>query len=189
MEDIARQTVEFLYEDVGKLPKELTFPTLDEAKGKAEELSAEKLSSGQVVLVSTKLPVASCGVRMMQKTMGVMGVVLEVEDKKQIARVECYIPSDAVLVSYWYPIVYLEKPPLGHTHSPILKATDAMQIHAHRYVCVWVDGWGLLHKHACTGCLSVCGVSQPAGVSSSTVSVCGGTCTIVALVLVMCLSR
>ena len=124
--------MEFLYDDVGRLPKELTFPTLEEAKGKAEELSADKLSCGQVVLVSSKLPVANCGVRMMQKTTGMMGVVLEVEDKKQMARVECYIPSDAVLVNYWYPIVYLEKPPLGHTHSPILQAADAMQIHAHR---------------------------------------------------------
>ena len=137
MEDIARQTVEFLYEDVGRLPKELLFPTLEDAKLMAEKLSADKLAVGQLVIISEKIPVANCGVRLMQKTVGVMGVDLELDEKTQMARVECYIPSDAVLVGYWYPIAYLEKPPLGHSNSPILQAADAMQIHAHRYSIKW----------------------------------------------------
>ena len=132
MEDIARQTVEFLYEDVGRLPKELTFPTLEDVKVLAEKLSAEKLAKNQLVIVSDKTPVANCGVRLMEKTLGLMGVILEIDEKTQVARVECYLPSDAVLVSFWYPISYLEKPQLRHSSSPILQATDAMHIGVHR---------------------------------------------------------
>ena len=42
-----------------------------------------------------------------------LGVVLAVDDINELVQVECYVPSDGALVRFWYPVVYLEKPPKG----------------------------------------------------------------------------
>lgn len=42
--------------------------------------------------------------------------------------------NEGALVRFWYPVVYLERPPPGYRKSPSLRGTDAANMLVHRWV-------------------------------------------------------
>ena len=79
MEDIALQTVEFLYEENGGLPRDLVFPTLEDVKRDADKLTVDHCKKGLAVVIATDINISRCGVRPMSKTLGLIGNVLLVD--------------------------------------------------------------------------------------------------------------
>ena len=87
MTDIARQTVEFLYEENGGMPRDLHLPTIDDIKKELAKFTIERVRKGTIVVIrtppgslvsgTTVLPKFS--VRGMLKTFGLTGVVLDVD--------------------------------------------------------------------------------------------------------------
>jgi len=67
--------------------------------------------------------------------------------------VECYLQNEGALVRFWYPVVYLERPPPGYRKSPSLRGTDAANMLVHRWVwSVYMVSryWGGAVEHAWT---------------------------------------
>ena len=114
MADIARQTVEFLYEENGGIPRDLHLPTIEDIKEEMSKFTIEGLKKGNSVLIpdlsqeGCQLP-KFC-VPMMKKTFGLPGEVLEIDSSNELIQVESYLKSEGVLVRFWYPIGVLEKP-------------------------------------------------------------------------------
>ena len=79
MEDIALQTVEFLYEENGGLPRDLVFPTLEDVKRDADKLTVDHCKKGLAVVIASDININRCGVRPMSKTLGLIGNVLLVD--------------------------------------------------------------------------------------------------------------
>ena len=87
MTDIARQTVEFLYEENGGMPRDLHLPTIDDIKEELAKFTIERVRKGTTVVIrtcgltgpsgTTVLP--KFAVRGMLKTFGLMGMVLDVD--------------------------------------------------------------------------------------------------------------
>lgn len=50
MVDIARQTVEFLYEENGGIPRDLYLPTIEDIKDEANKFTIDKVRKGTVDL-------------------------------------------------------------------------------------------------------------------------------------------
>lgn len=48
MVDIARQTVEFLYEENGGIPRDLYLPTIEDIKDEANKFTIDKVRKGEV---------------------------------------------------------------------------------------------------------------------------------------------
>ena len=80
MESIAQETVEFLYEENGGIPKDLHLPTMDDVKAELGKFTISRVRKGSAVVVQRELPYARCGVRTMQKTQGLTGIVLDVDE-------------------------------------------------------------------------------------------------------------
>lgn len=88
MTDIARQTVEFLYEENGGMPRDLHLPTMEDIKDELAKFTIDRLHKGTVVVIKT-LPqqtsptgtilLPKFAVRSMLKTFGLMGVVLDID--------------------------------------------------------------------------------------------------------------
>ena len=115
MADIARQTVEFLYEENGGIPKDLHLPTVEDIKEDLNKFSIDRIKRGQPVFISnnsdmdlTSLP-KYC-VPIMLKTFGLSGEVLEVDSQNELVQVETYLRLEGILVRFWYPLNILEKP-------------------------------------------------------------------------------
>lgn len=51
MVDIARQTVEFLYEENGGIPRDLYLPTIEDIKDEANKFTTDKVRKGTVSLL------------------------------------------------------------------------------------------------------------------------------------------
>ena len=136
METIAQETVEFLYEENGGLPRDLHLPTMDDVKAELDKFTISRVKKGQVVVVRKDLPYARCGVRAMQKTLGLTGVVLGVDKPNDLVQVECYLSSEGALVRFWFPVLDLERPPKGFRKPAALKGVESTHIIVHRYVCV-----------------------------------------------------
>lgn len=51
MVDIARQTVEFLYEENGGIPRDLYLPTIEDIKDEANKFTTDKVRKGTVELL------------------------------------------------------------------------------------------------------------------------------------------
>uniref|UniRef100_A0A8C3LBS9 HECT domain E3 ubiquitin protein ligase 4 n=1 Tax=Chrysolophus pictus TaxID=9089 RepID=A0A8C3LBS9_CHRPC len=128
MVDIARQTVEFLYEENGGIPRDLYLPTIEDIKDEANKFTIDKVRKGLTVVtrspdsnnvtssaVGTALP--KFAIRGMLKTFGLHGVVLDVDSVNELVQVETYLRSEGVLVRYWYPIDMLERPPAGYRRT------------------------------------------------------------------------
>ena len=89
MTDIARQTVEFLYEENGGIPRDLHLPTIDDVKQEAAKFTIDKVRKGTTVIIrplgeeSTSsaggMLVPKYAIRSMLKTLGLSGVVLDVD--------------------------------------------------------------------------------------------------------------
>lgn len=58
MVDIARQTVEFLYEENGGIPRDLYLPTIEDIKDEANKFTIDKVRKGSAypLTSSVKLP-------------------------------------------------------------------------------------------------------------------------------------
>uniref|UniRef100_A0A6Q2ZID3 HECT domain-containing protein n=1 Tax=Esox lucius TaxID=8010 RepID=A0A6Q2ZID3_ESOLU len=145
MVDIARQTVEFLYEENGGIPRDLYLPTIEDIKEEANKFTIDKVRKGLTVVIrcpdsnntnsttgGTALP--KFAIRGMLKTFGLHGVVLDVESVNELVQVETYLRSEGVLVRYWYPIEMLERPPAGsrRTAANGLVNLDSSNIQIHR---------------------------------------------------------
>ncbi|XP_074868487.1 putative E3 ubiquitin-protein ligase HECTD4 isoform X2 [Carettochelys insculpta] len=145
MVDIARQTVEFLYEENGGIPRDLYLPTIEDIKDEANKFTVDKVRKGLTVVtrspdsnnvasnaVGTALP--KFAIRGMLKTFGLHGVVLDVDSVNELVQVETYLRSEGVLVRYWYPIDMLERPPAGYRRTATngLVTLDNTNIQIHR---------------------------------------------------------
>ncbi|XP_050780208.1 probable E3 ubiquitin-protein ligase HECTD4 isoform X3 [Gopherus flavomarginatus] len=145
MVDIARQTVEFLYEENGGIPRDLYLPTIEDIKDEANKFTIDKVRKGLTVVtrspdsnnvasnaVGTALP--KFAIRGMLKTFGLHGVVLDVDSVNELVQVETYLRSEGVLVRYWYPIDMLERPPSGYRRTATngLVTLDNTNIQIHR---------------------------------------------------------
>ncbi|XP_035690108.1 probable E3 ubiquitin-protein ligase HECTD4 [Branchiostoma floridae] len=144
MVDIARQTVEFLYEENGGMPRDLHLPTIEDIRAEAMKFTIERVRKGMTVVIrhpqtggvlttgSTVLP--KFAVRGMLKTFGSTGVVLDVDSHNELVQVETYLRSEGVLVRYWYPIDMLERPPQGTRKASITGVAnmDTSNIQIHR---------------------------------------------------------
>ncbi|XP_033101041.1 probable E3 ubiquitin-protein ligase HECTD4 [Anneissia japonica] len=142
MTDIARQTVEFLYEENGGMPRDLHLPTMEDIKAEAAKFSVDKVRKGtSVVICQPENIVSSSGtmvpkyaVRGMLKTFGLTGVVLDVDTQNELVQIETYLRSEGVLVCYWYPIEALQKPRAGYRQSDSsdLATFDISNINIHK---------------------------------------------------------
>ncbi|XP_062874264.1 probable E3 ubiquitin-protein ligase HECTD4 isoform X2 [Trichomycterus rosablanca] len=145
MVDIARQTVEFLYEENGGIPRDLYLPTIEDIKDEASKFTIDKVRKGLTVVIrcpdsnntgsstgGTAIP--KFAIRGMLKTFGLHGVVLEVDSVNDLVQVETYLRSEGVLVRYWYPIEMLERPPAGsrRTAANGIVSLDSSNIQIHR---------------------------------------------------------
>lgn len=54
MVDIARQTVEFLYEENGGIPRDLYLPTIEDIKDEANKFTIDKVRKGTIHLLHTQ---------------------------------------------------------------------------------------------------------------------------------------
>ncbi|XP_013380029.1 probable E3 ubiquitin-protein ligase HECTD4 isoform X2 [Lingula anatina] len=140
MTDIARQTVEFLYEENGGMPRDLHLPTIDDIKEELAKFSIERVHRGTTVVIKKPedglsgqiLP--KWAIRGMLKTLGLTGVVLDVDQPNELVQVETYLRSEGVLVRFWYPLSILERPPQGFRKTSIVgqQPLDTSNILIHR---------------------------------------------------------
>ncbi len=109
MIDIAKQTVEFLYEENGGLPPDMKLPDLDDIKQELSKLSIHRLRPKNMVHITTfnQLPPFACKQQM--KTFGLDGEVVAIDVPNELIEVESYVETDGVLMRFWYPIDALEK--------------------------------------------------------------------------------
>ncbi len=82
MTDIARQTVEFLYEENGGMPRDLHLPTIEDIKEELAKFTIERVRKGTTVVI--RLPpggvlLPKFAVRGMLKTFGLTGSVLDLD--------------------------------------------------------------------------------------------------------------
>ena len=88
MTDIARQTVEFLYEENGGMPRDLHLPTIDDIKEDLAKFTIDRVRKGTTVVIRDPKGTGSGGttvlpkyaVRSMLKTFGLTGTVLDVDN-------------------------------------------------------------------------------------------------------------
>lgn len=132
MDSIAQETVEFLYEENGGLPRDLHLPTMDDVKADLDKFTISKVKKGSLVMIRRELPYARIGVRAMQKTQGLPGVVLMVDESTSLVQVECYLPNEGALVRFWFPVFYLERPPKGFRKPAALRGVESTHISVHR---------------------------------------------------------
>lgn len=171
MTDIARQTVEFLYEENGGIPADMHLPTLEDMKEEMLKLSIDQIKRGDSVSIRTlteKPPGASFYSASQLKTFGLIGEVLDTDKQEELVLVETYLKSEGILVSFWYPLPYLSKPNKGQqaegsSFSSNVNVSFAKSSLIHRELLsqefvlsrLWCRSAYLnLHKHAQAGDLS-----------------------------------
>ena len=111
MIDIARQTIDFLYEDIGGIPKDLKLPTLLDIKEAQQKLSIEQVKIGLKVYIPKIKKLPTYCVPVMDQTFGLYGEVVNIDSILKIVQVECYLDYEGVLVRFWYALEDIEKPP------------------------------------------------------------------------------
>ncbi|XP_025090246.1 probable E3 ubiquitin-protein ligase HECTD4 isoform X2 [Pomacea canaliculata] len=143
MTDIARQTVEFLYEENGGIPRDLHLPTIEDIREDLAKFTIERVKKGTTVIIRTPVSLTTMtgaallpkfAVRAMLKTFGLAGTVLDVDAPNELVQVETYLRSEGVLVRFWYPLEVLEKPQQGLRKSSITggQTMDTSSLHIHR---------------------------------------------------------
>ena len=120
MPDIARQTVtiiiqdllygwsgqvEFLYEDTGGLPRDLSMPGLEEMHEERSKLQLHHLRRGQKVMIQ-KVAEGAPDLDLAGK----QSRVLEVDMASELVMVDTYLASEGRLVRFWHPLSSLCKP-------------------------------------------------------------------------------
>ncbi|QQP52771.1 Uncharacterized protein FKW44_005018, partial [Caligus rogercresseyi] len=111
MTDIARQTVEFLYEESGGIPDDLHLPTVSDIKDDLSKLSIEGIKKGMLLsvgLINVELGY-KIGPQSICETSNQPGEVIDIDIENELVQVETYLKLKGVLVRYWYPITALEK--------------------------------------------------------------------------------
>ena len=121
MIDIAKQTVEFLYEENGGIPSDLKLPDLDDVKKDLSTLSVDKLKSRMIVSINEhdQQPLFSC--KQQIKTFGLEGEIIRVDRVNELVEVETYLEADGIIVRFWYPVDALKKSNIEH-NSPKSKS-------------------------------------------------------------------
>lgn len=141
MTDIAQQTVEFLYEENGGVPRDLHLPTIEDIKDEVSRFTMERIRKGTPVVVrhpssgsSTTTVLPKFAVRAMLKTFGLPGIVLDVDNHNELVQVETYLRSEGVLVRFWYPLDVLERPAqdLRRTAVTGVQIVDTNSVQVHR---------------------------------------------------------
>ncbi|ODM93291.1 putative E3 ubiquitin-protein ligase HECTD4, partial [Orchesella cincta] len=141
MIEIARQTVEFLYEEGGGVPRDLHFPTLDEVRAEAVKCTVDKVKPGMSVVIrglqdqmssaenaNSVLP--AYAVAGMLRTFGLVGEVLEIDQGHDLVLVETYIESEGVLVRFWYPVSSLDKTQSGKKPTLSTNTVNMFKLHS-----------------------------------------------------------
>lgn len=88
MTDIARQTVEFLYEENGGIPRDLHLPTIEDIKEDLAKFTIDRVKKGTTVIIRTPSGISTYAatqlpkfaVRTMLKTFSLTGTVLDVDN-------------------------------------------------------------------------------------------------------------
>ena len=132
METIAQETVEFLYEENGGIPRDLHLPTMDDVKADLGKFTISRVKKDSVVVVQKDLPYMRFMGRTMQKTQGLMGIVLDVDEPNEIVQVECYLQNEGALVRFWYSVMSLERPQAGYCKVSSLRGGNAANMLIHR---------------------------------------------------------
>jgi hypothetical protein len=131
MPDIARQTVEFLYEENGGIPNDLVLPTIDDVKEEMSKFTIDKIRKGD--MVSLKEPTQAQDPNFSSlaqvKTFGLQGEVLEVDRANELIQVETYLRGDGVLVRFWYPLSWLEKPNDSRQRKTTITGLHSVDVH------------------------------------------------------------
>ena len=115
MIDIAKQTIDFLYEDIGGIPKDLKLPTLHDIKEAQLKLSIEEVKIGLKVFIPKINKIPTYCVPVMDQTFGLHGEVVNIDSMLKIVQVESYLNYEGVLVRFWYSLEDIEKIP---DHNP-----------------------------------------------------------------------
>ena len=118
MIDIAKQTVEFLYEENGGIPSDLKLPDLDDVKKDMLSLSVDKLRPRMIVSINEQdLPLPMFACKQQMKTFGLEGQIITVDKLNELVEVETYLEADGIIVRFWYPIDALTKSNNESSHS------------------------------------------------------------------------
>ena len=132
METIAQETVEFLYDENGGIPRDLHLPTMDDVKADMGKFTISRVKKGSVVVIQKELPYVRSRGRSMPKTQGLTGIVLDVDEANEVVQVECYLQNEGALVSFWYSVMCLGRPPPGYRKVSSLRGADAANMLIHR---------------------------------------------------------
>lgn len=119
MIDIAKQTVEFLYEENGGIPSDLKLPDLDDVKKDMLSLSVDKLRPRMIVSINEQdlLPLPMFACKEQVKTFGLEGKIITVDKLNELVEVETYLEADGIIVRFWYPLDALTKCNNESSHS------------------------------------------------------------------------
>ena len=118
MIDIAKQTVEFLYEENGGIPSDLKLPDLDDVKKDMLSLSVDKLRPRMIVSINEQdLPLPMFACKQQMKTFGLEGQIIIVDKLNELVEVETYLEADGIIVRFWYPLDALTKSNNESSHS------------------------------------------------------------------------
>ena len=108
MVDIARQTVEFLYEENGGMPRDLHLPTIDDIREELAKFTIERVRKGTMVVIrqthnsgaagTTVLP--KFAVRGMVKTFGLTGIVLDVDQVCRCSSLPAYMLGNSIFLNW-----------------------------------------------------------------------------------------
>ena len=108
MTDIARQTVEFLYEENGGMPRDLHLPTIEDIKTEAAKFTIDKVLKGTTVVIHQPDTTGSAGstvvpkfaVRAMLKTFGLTGMVLDIDSVRGTMLMEYGLLQRAIAMAF-----------------------------------------------------------------------------------------
>ena len=96
--------VEFLYEDTGGLPRDLTMPGLEQMHEERCKLQLHHLRRGQKVVIKKAADGINIGI------VGQLSRVLEVDVALELVMVDTYLAEEGRLVRFWHPLSSLAKP-------------------------------------------------------------------------------
>lgn len=104
MPDIARQTVEFLYEEGSGMPRDLHFPTIEEVQDEYNKFTIKKVHIGMRVTIKalnssndTESMLPKFATPQMLRCFGLTGEVLDISNEHDLVLVEAYALTEGLL--------------------------------------------------------------------------------------------
>ena len=136
MPDVARLTVEGLYEESGGLPADLHLPTVEDLKASVPKLGANQLQRGLRVRINNGNP-ARTGyeVRGMEGTRSSVGTVISIDSTKGLALVSVYVEREGLFECWWFPCTVLERASANGEGE--LMAGTLRNIDYRQRLCIW----------------------------------------------------